>query len=169
MAGHWSQICGGRLAAFATAAAALALVSASASPGMRIPLPTGDAILVVSGAIERTSDGIAALFDANMLAAMASSDRIGSREICVVPLADLLRFVGARGSKVELRTLDDRRLNVAVPADERMTLLVIDAPACRQDATDSGRKPTVAFGAAGPDARSVASVLIERVVRLRVD
>lgn len=140
---------------------ALAGPARAAGPDTLAP-PTGDAILVVSGAIERTTDGIAALFDAAALEALAGHDEHGTGP-CVVPLDVLLAHLGAHGDHAEFRTLDDRRARVSVVAGAGDLALVLD----RGDGGDD--RSTVALASAVPDGDLLPRTSLERVVRIRIE
>ena len=127
-----------------------------------LPPPSGDAVLVVSGAIERTTDGIAALLDVATLEALGDGDAHGE-DPCIVPLGALLAFLGAHGDHLELRTLDERRANISTAAGTDDLVLVITGAASRPT------KQSVAVATIDARGTPLIETAIERVVRIRVD
>jgi hypothetical protein len=105
--------------ALAAVAALLAAVTARAEEAL--PLPTRHIVLVVSGSIDRTSDGIAALFDLDMLESLgatalttAATEDGATATFEGVAATTLLDLVGAKGTSLTLRTLDDERREFAL-------------------------------------------------------
>lgn len=161
----------GTFGALATAALmfAPAIASAGTEPGARLPVPTGEAILVISGSITRTTDGVAALFDRSMLEviAVAEGQDVSGRR-WFVPLDALFAYVGAHGSAVEARTFDEQRVHFSLASVSDDTVLVIEPTATEADAPAS-TKARVALGLPAPDDESDATTVIDRVIRLRID
>ncbi|MGH6717808.1 MAG: hypothetical protein ACREER_00695 [Alphaproteobacteria bacterium] len=161
----------GALAALAAVVLAFVVRPALAEtlPGARLPVPTGEAILVISGAITRTTDGVAALFDRSMLEVIATADgQDVSGPRWFVPLDALFAYVGAHGTAVEARTFDEQRVRFALAGLTDDTVLVVEPTAASPGAAAS-TKARVALGLPAPDGDSDATTVIDRVIRLRID
>lgn len=140
--------------------AGLALPAAAGSA--RLDPPTGSAMLVVSGSIGRTTDGVAALFDRAMLEALAPP--FGGADPCVIPLDALVAFLGGDGARIEARSLDDDRLVIPAGASSASFVLVVPRPSGDAEATLS-----LAKGRFDDTGRFTGDAVLERVVRLRIE
>lgn len=104
----------------ARAALLLALVAGPAA-AQQLAKPTGAPILSITGKIERTSDGKAALFD------LASLEALGKTELATstrwtegvtkfegVPMRTLLNAVGASGTEIVAIALNDYKVTIPI-------------------------------------------------------
>lgn len=102
--------------------AALLLV-ASPLAAAELETPKGDIILTVSGAISGHNDGSSAVFDAEMLMSLPSTEITtqtiwteGPQVFVGVSLADLLAHVGATGTSLAATAIND--YSVEIPTGE---------------------------------------------------
>ncbi|QDA36515.1 oxidoreductase (plasmid) [Paracoccus liaowanqingii] len=86
-----------------------------------IPLPEGDIILKVSGAIENTNLGDTVQFDREMLEKIGMVDLVtatpwhdGRISFSGVPLGNLLDFVGSQGETIVAVALNDYEVEIPV-------------------------------------------------------
>ncbi|WP_158284190.1 molybdopterin-dependent oxidoreductase [Azospirillum sp. TSO22-1] len=101
--------------------------------------PTGEAILIVAGAIERTNDHGRAVFDRSMLTALgwaklrtSTSWTQGVVEFEGIPLLAVMEAVGPRGETLIATALNDYKVKIPV-SDARMYPVLL---ALRQNGRD---------------------------------
>ncbi|MDD7909225.1 MULTISPECIES: molybdopterin-dependent oxidoreductase [Pseudovibrio] len=104
----------------AVAACALSLFALS-SDAEELSAPNGPVILVVSGDIDKTTDGAVAKFDRDALASLGSQTVLthttwtdGRQRFDGTRISDILERVGANGTKVEAVALNDYRVELDV-------------------------------------------------------
>ncbi|MEX2647694.1 MAG: hypothetical protein WD673_01620 [Alphaproteobacteria bacterium] len=153
-----------RRRAFALGCVTAGLALPAAAGASRLDPPVGSAMLVVSGSIGRTTDGVAALFDRAMLEALAPPTAIGSEDARVIPLEALLAFLGGDGARIEARSLDDDRLVIPTEPSSSSFVLVVPRPSGDAEGTLS-----LAEGRFDDTGRFTGEAVLERVVRLRIE
>lgn len=89
-------------------------LAATAAAADRLPQPKGPVVLTIGGDIQRTTDGVHALFDVAMLQALGMVTvrtrtpwTEGVSEFQGVLLRDVLRLVGAKGDTIRASALND--------------------------------------------------------------
>jgi hypothetical protein len=99
----------------------LAALPEAGHAGEPLAPPAREIVLLVNGSIDRTTDGVAALFDLPLLESLglttftaAMPGDGGPALFEGVPTARLLEHVGAGGATLTLRTFDDERVEMAV-------------------------------------------------------
>jgi len=88
--------------------------------------PSGDTILTISGNIQFANDAAAAKFDLDMLMSLETrtfeTSSIwfeGVHSFTGVPLSVLLDAVGASGTMIDARAINDYTVNIPVPAKDQ--------------------------------------------------
>jgi hypothetical protein len=109
----------------------LVLAASATQAGDRLPMPHGPVLLAVSGEIDRTSDGKAALFDRQMLESLglvtvAAISPLDDEpvEFQGVLLRRLLAAVGAHGNAVDAIALNDYVAEIPVSEAERHDVVI---------------------------------------------
>jgi hypothetical protein len=107
-----------------TFAAAIAFFATGA---VALEKPTGDVVLTVTGAVTETNDGQTAVFDMDMLNALAGRTgkmetpwTEGEVEFTGPLLREILKAAGARGGKLSVKALNDYAADV--PMEDAETL-----------------------------------------------
>jgi hypothetical protein len=153
------------LAPALTLVAAFAPLLARASEEDVLDRPGGSPLLVIAGSIDRTTDGVVALFDRAMLEGLATEapGHVGGRP-SVVPVVALIAYVGGSGTRIEARSLDDRRVSLPMPGRADALVLLL-APTSDDEAS------TVALVKGRFDSTGTfqGDALLDRVVRLRIE
>lgn len=96
-----------------------------------LPAPTGEVILTIDGAIDRTNSGHAAAFDLAMLKTMPVTQFVtetpwtkGPHSFSGVALSDLLAWIGAHGTQLRAVALNDYSAEIPVSDAKRFGMLV---------------------------------------------
>ena len=114
----------------------------------KLPLPSGDVLLTISGDIENTNTDGAAQFDRRMLERLGLVDvttvtpwhGLEEMRFSGVPLSVLLDYVGAHGITITAVALDDYRVDIPMP-DSVETGVILALKLNGQDMTVKNRGP----------------------------
>jgi hypothetical protein len=108
-----------------------ALMISSAVQAANLPAPTGDVVLVVTGNIKNTNKGDSAEFDMEMLEGLTEISKTletpwteGTTAFSGPQLRAVLEEVGARGSKLIVKALNDYSAEVPVEDAENFDTLL---------------------------------------------
>jgi hypothetical protein len=114
------------LSKHAVALLACAVLVAGPAAAEELSTPTGEVLLTVTGAISATNEGDAAVFDFDMLKAVGEVTfststpwTEGKQDFTGVPLEALLRVVGATGSTLTSKAINDYAVDI--PASDAVT------------------------------------------------
>ncbi|HYG89590.1 MAG TPA: molybdopterin-dependent oxidoreductase [Azospirillum sp.] len=109
----------------------LLLPTSGAGRAGALPVPAGETVLVVAGAIDRTNDGNRAVFDRPMLTALGlaklrttTSWTEGVVEFEGIPLKAVMEAVGARGETLIATALNDYKARIPISDARKYPVLL---------------------------------------------